>query len=76
MSFTGHYRDEPPQNYDVEVEEPVSCPQCGGDGGELGTLGNLTHYSCRQCGAEWSAEALSDYERGLRDGERDGYEEG
>lgn len=26
------------------------CPQCGGLGCYLGTLGRLTHYRCRACG--------------------------
>lgn len=39
-----------------EDEEPVPCPACGGDGGLLGKLGSLSHYSCRNCGMQFSRE--------------------
>lgn len=39
-----------------EDEEPVDCPMCGGLAGILGQLGSLTHYTCRNCGAQFSSE--------------------
>jgi tRNA(Ile2) C34 agmatinyltransferase TiaS len=30
------------------------CPMCGGQGEDLGTLGNVTYMRCRQCGADFS----------------------
>jgi len=33
------------------------CPQCGGEGNELGTLGALLHLRCRQCGWTWGVPA-------------------
>jgi len=30
------------------------CPVCKGLGIELGTLGNITHYNCRDCGITFS----------------------
>ena len=32
-----------------------TCPVCGGDGVKLGTLGNLTHFRCRNCGITFSS---------------------
>jgi transposase-like protein len=32
-----------------------NCPVCDGEGIELGTLGNLTHYRCRDCGMTFSS---------------------
>jgi hypothetical protein len=37
-----------------EYEENPECPACGGPGMELGALGNLTHYRCRNCGMEFN----------------------
>ena len=37
-----------------DENEPPTCSQCGGPLVELGTLGNLTHYRCRNCG--WTEE--------------------
>ena len=39
------------------MPEPADCPMCGGEGGELGKLGSLTHYRCRACGMDFSREA-------------------
>lgn len=38
-------------------DEPAGagCPACGGDGVELGALGSLMHYTCRDCGIGFSA---------------------
>ena len=33
-----------------EVEEYSVCPACYGFAYELGTLGSLTHFRCRDCG--------------------------
>ena len=35
---------------DLDVAE---CPQCGGPAMELGKLGKLTHYRCRNCGNDF-----------------------
>lgn len=40
--------------------EDCICETCGGDGVLLGTLGNLTHFRCRQCGADFSRAAQSE----------------
>lgn len=39
-------------------EEPEPCALCGGPVGVLGTLGNRTHFQCRNCGAECSHEVV------------------
>lgn len=36
------------------------CPACDGDGQELGTLGNLKHFRCRQCGMDFNKPAQHD----------------
>lgn len=47
-------------DYDAEIE----CPACGLEQwlqtAILGTLGNRTHYRCRNCGAQWSEAADSE----------------
>jgi hypothetical protein len=37
-------------------EEPVPCPICDGEAGEMGSLGRRKHYQCRACGAQFSSE--------------------
>ena len=37
-----------------ELENYVDCPVCGGIGGLLGALGNLTWYRCLNCGIEFN----------------------
>ena len=32
----------------------TQCPTCGGPAHEIGKLGSLTYYKCRNCGAEFS----------------------
>ena len=32
------------------IETQENCPVCDGLGVLLGTLGNLNHYTCRDCG--------------------------
>jgi transposase-like protein len=32
------------------VETQENCPVCDGPGALLGTLGNLNHYRCQNCG--------------------------
>ena len=39
-----------PIDEDEEPDETVQCAVCGGPCDELGSLGNLTHYRCRNCG--------------------------
>lgn len=34
-----------------------SCEECGGVLGYSGTLGNLNHFECRNCGARYSGVA-------------------
>lgn len=33
---------------------PPACPECGGPGMHLGTLGRREHYRCRNCGLGFS----------------------
>lgn len=35
----------------------MRCKMCGGPCGILGRLGNLIHYVCRNCGAQYSRKA-------------------
>lgn len=37
-----------------DTPETPTCPQCGGQGNFLGTLGTRDHFRCRQCGWEFS----------------------
>lgn len=39
---------------EVEARLDSGCSLCGGHLLELGTLGFLTHFRCRECGAEQS----------------------
>lgn len=41
---------------DSDMDMPPECPACGGPGGVLGSLGRRTHYSCRNCGMEFSQQ--------------------
>lgn len=34
----------------------MKCECCGGELVELGRLGNVAHYRCRQCGIECSVD--------------------
>jgi uncharacterized protein (DUF983 family) len=36
------------------------CPQCGGPGLWLGTLGRVTWLTCRDCGWQYEADAPID----------------
>jgi hypothetical protein len=36
-------------------DTPPECPQCGGPGILLGTLGSTDHYRCRNCGWGFSS---------------------
>ena len=38
-------------------DENPECPMCSGPGVELGTLGQCTHYRCRNCGTVYHEEA-------------------
>lgn len=54
----------PPLHEDCGYDEPddpgyAGCPQCGGDGVLLGTLGKRKHYRCRQCGWDFSEDEAS-----------------
>ena len=37
--------------------EDAQCPECDGPAEPLGALGNLMHYRCRDCGAQFSHKA-------------------
>lgn len=37
-----------------ESSDVPTCPNCGGQGGFMGGLGNRTHFKCRDCGATFS----------------------
>jgi hypothetical protein len=41
---------------DDPLDENPTCPQCGGPGVPLGTLGKLAHFRCRNCGWDFSAD--------------------
>lgn len=47
--FGGMGADEPAAN-------EIACPNCGGPGVELGSLGRRAHYRCRNCGTDFSDE--------------------
>ena len=38
------------------------CPECGGQGMALGTLGYTLHLRCRDCGMDFSVESPDLYE--------------
>lgn len=35
---------------------PQPCPVCDGDGKRLGRLGDLVHWRCEDCGAQWEED--------------------
>lgn len=37
-----------------------NCPNCPGQAYELGGLGNLKHYRCRDCGIQFSVKIKTD----------------
>ncbi len=49
-------------DYDLQPHEEAEdhdgpwCPFCNGQGEPLGTLGDLEHYRCRNCGAQFYRE--------------------
>lgn len=43
--------------YEDGLRETMECPECGGDLGFLGVLGNVNWYQCRNCGVEVGKEA-------------------
>jgi hypothetical protein len=56
LAFAG-FEDDDDEDFGFEDELP-SCPACGGPGMLLGTLGNLTHYRCRNCGMDYNNEDM------------------
>lgn len=54
MQDPNYYLDQLEDEGFFEQPEVVPCPQCDGDGEELGTLGNVAHYRCRHCGWTFS----------------------
>jgi len=51
-----HDDDELPFGGEYDPDENPTCPQCGGPGVPLGTLGKLAHFRCRNCGWDFSAD--------------------
>lgn len=41
----------------LSEQEAPSCPACNGPGVYMGTLGNLDHFRCRNCGMDFSRPA-------------------
>lgn len=48
-----------PDDYLPSQDVAPDCPTCGGPGEELGGLGNLMHYRCRDCGMDFSQSAAT-----------------
>jgi len=40
------------------VETLENCPVCDGPSAKLGTLGNLAHYRCQDCGIGFNVKEL------------------
>jgi len=47
-------------------DSETTCPACGGEGILLGALGNLVHYRCRNCGAQFQEKARRRPRRRIR----------
>ena len=41
----------------MHVYKADACPTCGGPGSYLGQLGNLHHFTCRNCGIGFNVKA-------------------
>jgi hypothetical protein len=59
------------EQYDPSDDYPtvVECPCCGGPGVELGTLGRLEWFRCRDCGMDFQrheAEVAADQDNEAR----------
>lgn len=48
--------DEENPDIEHELSNLLTCPMCQCVNAPLGGLGNLIHYSCRDCGAGYSFE--------------------
>ena len=44
------YSDQTREAEDTMAEILENCPVCDGPSAKLGTLGNLEHYRCQDCG--------------------------
>ena len=44
-----------PDNDEDELAE--GCPCCGAITGEMGRLGSLVHFRCRDCGSQWHTKS-------------------
>lgn len=55
-------RNNPSFDYDGDEGQPP-CPMCNGPLGVLGALGNVTHYSCRNCGWETNSREMEHREK-------------
>lgn len=38
---------------EFDIEDITYCPECGGDGVPLGTMGRLQWFRCRSCGIDY-----------------------
>lgn len=43
----------------MDQEDNLDCPACGGPTYQLGNLGYLTHFRCRDCGATFFVQKLN-----------------
>jgi hypothetical protein len=41
-------------------DAPYECPLCGGEGEDMGSLGAMEWYRCRQCGADFSVGVVGE----------------
>jgi len=39
------------------MEDVIECDYCGGDSYHLATVGYVSHYRCRHCGADMELES-------------------
>jgi len=45
------------------MEDEKFCPECGGEGMCMGTLGRLAWFRCRDCGHEFPIEVVKPKEK-------------
>jgi hypothetical protein len=44
------------------LDGEYACPECGGPGVALGTLGYILHLRCRDCGDDFTVDSPDSYE--------------
>jgi hypothetical protein len=49
-------------DYDSPESHDHPCPECGGPGIALGTLGYILHLRCRDCGMDFHVDSPDSYE--------------